>query len=485
MEFIDWCERVLQSVIAMAQSNPQNRLLGVSEEPLARKLFGEDKRTGAGFWESTQRLGMLSALDGLEAVGFVEKSSKPSFYKPTSPGRAAAKDPTPSWKQICQSVELTDNQQQLLHAINILSPKSEGDHAWVEDVENETLLSILNWDKGREGTSLLWAVSQELDKLGFIKRLTFAGGKMYLTSRYRGLVWEFKRDMFRKCDVFISHITEEKGIADNLKSLLIEAFGEDFKIFVSSDYRSIGGGKVWYSEIIESLTAAPVVLVLLSEASIERRWINFEAGVGIGAGNLVIPLVGEGFPKSKVGLPLSQLQVRALNDWKDVDGILADIVERTKRELSSVDTEAFARGASALEGPKLHAIVNQVPDGAHEHRFTIGLINDSPATLSDYRVELEVPNAFLNQSTGRSAEVESRRTKDYRFFRLTSKDSSHGHLYPGDRAPRFLSVNILNTAATGDSANQKVKLSVFSGEVLTQKIEMSVKEILEMPPSFG
>jgi hypothetical protein len=485
MDFIDWSGKVLQAVIETAQSSSQNRLMGVSEEPLARELFGEERRVKSSFWESTQRLGMLSALNSLEAIGLVEKHGKPSFYRPTSAGREVAKDPVLLWKHICQSVELADDQMQLLQAVNLLSPKSGDDYAWVEDVENEPLLSQLNWDKGREGTSLLWAVSQELEKLGLIKRITYAGGKMYLTSTYRGLIWEFKRDMLRKCDVFISHITEEKGIADKLKSFLIEAFGEDFKVFVSSDYRSIGGGKVWYSEIIESLTAAPVVLVLLSEASVERRWINFEAGVGIGAGSLVIPLVGTGFPKSKVGLPLAQLQVRALNDWKDVDGVLADIAERTQRDASSVDTEAFARGASASEGSKLHAVINHVPDGAQEHRLIIGLVNDSPATLTDYRIELEVPNSFLNQSTGRSAEVESRRTTDYRFFRMMSKDSSIGPLYPGDRAPRFYSVNILSSVAVGDSANQIIRLSVFSGEVLTQKLEMSLKEILDMPPSFG
>jgi TIR domain len=484
MDFIGWSGMVLQTVIETVQSSPQNRLMGVSEEHLARELFGEERRVESGFWESTQHLGMLSALDGLEAIGLLEKHGKPSFYRPTSAGREAAKDPVQLWKQICQSVELTDDQKQLLQAINLLSPKSDDDHAWIEDVENEPLLSQLNWDKGREGTSLLWAVSQELEKLGFIRRITYAGGKMYLTSTYRGLIWEFKRDMLRKCDVFISHITEEKGIADKLKSFLIEAFGQDFKIFVSSDYKSIGGGKIWYSEIIESLIAAPVVLVLLSEASVERRWINFEAGVGIGAGSLVIPLVGEGFPKSKVGLPLSQLQVRALNDWKDVDGVLADIAERTQREASTVDTEAFTKGTSALEGPKLHAVINHVPDGTQEQRIIIGLVNDSPATLTDYRIELEVPNSFLNQNTGRSAEVENRRTNDYRFFRMMSKDSSQGPLYPGDRAPRFYSVNILSAAA-GESSNKKVKLSVFSGEVLTQKIEMSLREILDMPPSFG
>jgi hypothetical protein len=483
MDFIDWCTHILKVLIEASGKSPHARTSGLDSVRLFRTLFDENTP-----WGSPERSKMNSALRSLEDLGFVE-DVKSGHTKITRFGREVVTDYKSFWQEIC-SIKLRPELQHILTTVNRLSHKTKDRYAWVEDVHHTVLLPELGESSPTElGTggllNTLWAQSVDLAELGLIDREASAGGHLTLTANYKGLVWETRRSLFQICDVFISHITEEKEIADKLKSLLIEAFGEDLKVFVSSDYRSIGGGKVWYSEIIESLTATPVVLVLLSETSVERRWINFEAGVGIGAGSLVIPLVTEGFQKSKVGLPLSQLQVRALNDPKDVDGVLNDIANRTQRETSSVDTEAFARGASALEGPKLHAVVNHVPDGAQEHRLTIGLINNSPATLNDYRIELEIPNSFLNQSTGRSAEVESRRTNDYRFFRLTSKDSSRGPLYPCDRAPRFFSINILNDAATGDSANKKVKLSVFSGEVLTHKIEMSLKEIFDMPPSFG
>lgn len=43
--------------------------------------------------------------------------------------------------------------------------------------------------------------------------------------------------------VFISHITEEKAIAHVLQKHLKLAFGDDFRIFVSSDARSIAGAR--------------------------------------------------------------------------------------------------------------------------------------------------------------------------------------------------------------------------------------------------
>lgn len=90
-----------------------------------------------------------------------------------------------------------------------------------------------------------------------------------------------------KIHVFISHITEEKETALCLKEFLKESLGWGLRIFVSSDYESIGGGDIWFTTIVDALKASPVEIVLLSPASVGRPWINFEAGVGIGIGSAV------------------------------------------------------------------------------------------------------------------------------------------------------------------------------------------------------
>ncbi len=491
MDFIEWCGKVLQSLIDTAHSSAQDRLMGVNEIRLSQVLFGEERRVTQGFWESTYRHGMLTALDELEANGLVEKRDQSRFYLPTALGREVSIDPTPLWKQVCQSIKPTEEQEQLLRAVNLLSPKSDEEHAWLEHTDNDPLLSHLKWSQDREGLNLLWAVSQEVEQLGLIKRDARIGGKIYLTSTYRGLAWELKRSLFKKCDVFISHITEEKDVAHKLKAFLIEAFGDDLKVFVSSDYRSIGGGKVWYLEIIESLIAAPVVLVLLSEASVERRWINFEAGVGIGSGNLVIPLVVSGFSKSDVGPPLSSLQVRSLADSKDVEGIVGDIASQTNRTLPHLEAETFVANSSAAGGAKLEVYIHQAPDkfydGYEEHVLRFGLVNNSAKTLNEYRVDVEVPNAFISQSTTSNAEVESNRTPDRRLFRAESKDRPVTSLRPGDKQPAFfiLTLVISPGITETDAINQKITIKVFAGDIMTQKIEMTVKEILALSPSFG
>lgn len=149
--------------------------------------------------------------------------------------------------------------------------------------------------------------------------------------------------------IFISHITEEKAVANKLKSFIRQALGRDVGVFVSSDYISIPGGEPWFTKIVESLKSVKVVLVLLSEHSVDRRWINFEAGIGIGAEAKVIPVVFRNLDKGDVGVPLSELQVRDLHDPRGVRGILSDIESQIGVKARSVDEELFVEELEEIE----------------------------------------------------------------------------------------------------------------------------------------
>jgi hypothetical protein len=130
-----------------------------------------------------------------------------------------------------------------------------------------------------------------------------------------------------KRGVFISHITQERATAFLLKDYLQRVFSLDLPIFVSSDYESIGGGDVWFTRIVEALKNAAVVIVLLSPDSLERRWIDLEAGVGVGAEGKVIPVVIHGLERGKVGHPLTSLQIRSLENMQEVNALVQDIAK--------------------------------------------------------------------------------------------------------------------------------------------------------------
>jgi hypothetical protein len=105
------------------------------------------------------------------------------------------------------------------------------------------------------------------------------------------------------------------------------ALGPDYPVFVSSDFRSIPGGKPWFAEIVNALQTASAELVLVSHASVDQRWLNFEAGIGVGAGIPVMPLLISGFTKAEFNPPLSQLQTRDLSNREDFNGMIADLTE--------------------------------------------------------------------------------------------------------------------------------------------------------------
>jgi hypothetical protein len=123
-----------------------------------------------------------------------------------------------------------------------------------------------------------------------------------------------------KRGIFISHNVPE---AEFLRAGL----GAGYPVFVSSDYHTIQGGKPWFAEIGTAVSTATAVLVIVTPDSVDQRWLNFEAGIGIGCGIPVMPLLMRGFTKERFMPPLNQLQARDLANRDDFDGMIKDFTE--------------------------------------------------------------------------------------------------------------------------------------------------------------
>src|SRR3954462_5342613 len=78
--------------------------------------------------------------------------------------------------------------------------------------------------------------------------------------------------------VFISHIEEEAELAHILKRHLTASFLGMIQFFASSDTVSIAAGESWLRSIDGALRAMCVELVICSRISVDRPWVNFEAG---------------------------------------------------------------------------------------------------------------------------------------------------------------------------------------------------------------
>lgn len=175
-----------------------------------------------------------------------------------------------------------------------------------------------------------------------------------------------------KIGAFISHITEEKAVALQLQRYLRMAFGEDFPVFVSSDPHSIGGGRAWWNRIRERLKMTKVVLVLLSNESATREWINYEAGVGDGAEACVIPVAIDGYALNQLDFPLKGFQGRYV---EDLEGLLGDIEREIGFKAAQLDQRQYETDIAAATGRMIrgwhHARTLPGGGGPHESALTV------------------------------------------------------------------------------------------------------------------
>jgi hypothetical protein len=100
--------------------------------------------------------------------------------------------------------------------------------------------------------------------------------------------------------VFISHDTRDAPIAEAFSKLLSSVTAGMLKTFRSSDNKGTQGfeyGVEWFPELMKKLASASDMVCLLTNHSLARPWILFEAGVA--KGKFEIPVHG-----LALGIPL-------------------------------------------------------------------------------------------------------------------------------------------------------------------------------------
>jgi hypothetical protein len=156
--------------------------------------------------------------------------------------------------------------------------------------------------------------------------------------------------------VFISHDTRDAELAEAFSKLLSSVSAGVLKSFRSSDKRGNQGiayGVEWYPEIMKKLGDASDVVALLTQHSVDRPWILYEAGVA--KGKLDTPLLGVaiGIPLNKANNgPFAQFQ----NSGDDIESLTKLVVQLVKRIPNSepdtavikMQVEAFKKQAEEI-----------------------------------------------------------------------------------------------------------------------------------------
>ena len=84
------------------------------------------------------------------------------------------------------------------------------------------------------------------------------------------------------CQVFISHDSRDKKLAEVFRKLLIQASSNRFPVFCSSNPGDIPYGAQWFQQIVKEIANSRKVICLLTEKSFKKPWILYEAGIASG-----------------------------------------------------------------------------------------------------------------------------------------------------------------------------------------------------------
>lgn len=155
-------------------------------------------------------------------------------------------------------------------------------------------------------------------------------------------------------NVFISHITEEAEVARIMKEWIESTFLGQHEVFVSSDSESIPAGTKWLDEITKAITNSKIILLLCSPGSINRPWINFEAGCGWARSIPVIPICYGGLTRGKLPPPINALQALDFDESLPEKLFSALIKHLEINRLPRISyTEMYQELDAAIDGRKI------------------------------------------------------------------------------------------------------------------------------------
>lgn len=174
--------------------------------------------------------------------------------------------------------------------------------------------------------------------------------------------------------VFISHDTRDAKLAEAFSSLLKSVSAGVLKSFRTSDRKGNQGieyGVEWYPEIIKHIQEASDVVCLLTERSVDRPWILFEAGMA--KGKLETPILGIALGISLNDAssgPFAQFQ-NCDDDEESLTKLVFQLVDRIPNSEPDEDTIRFQVG-------KFKEAISQILKSEKKSSRSKDVVDESP-----------------------------------------------------------------------------------------------------------
>lgn len=152
-----------------------------------------------------------------------------------------------------------------------------------------------------------------------------------------------------KLNVFISHASGEAPLATTLQQRIMKDFIGLVKVFVSSDGTSIAAGDQWLDDVVLALQDSEIYVVLCSQHSIDRRWINMEIGAALARKKPIIPVCHTDLEIGDLQRPLTDKQAIQAGSPEGLRKLYTRLANELGSAVPSIDFIEFAEKIRQFE----------------------------------------------------------------------------------------------------------------------------------------
>jgi hypothetical protein len=150
--------------------------------------------------------------------------------------------------------------------------------------------------------------------------------------------------------VFISHASGEAELGNLIKTHIDAAFIGLIDVYVSSDGTSIAVGDNWMNSVVSHLQEADIFIVLCSQYSLDRPWINLELGAALTRGKTIIPLCHTDLLAAQlVRRPLSDFEALNASDPDGLKSLFTKLATALGSRIPAIDWVQLVREVQAFE----------------------------------------------------------------------------------------------------------------------------------------
>jgi hypothetical protein len=192
MDFVAWCGRVLDKLVAASDQSAEHELYGFMDTGISAAVFGE-LTYSSGFSDLPAWRALIDAVAALGSVGLLSTTDFRGSPCITPAARSFVTDPRDLWKSICNHGPERAQEAELLQAINRLSPRDAPEYSLIENLGRDDLLKELGWDDPNR----LLLMGEILTRRGLayckLAGVSPNAEKLRAHATYRGLVWGTRR----------------------------------------------------------------------------------------------------------------------------------------------------------------------------------------------------------------------------------------------------------------------------------------------------